>query len=72
MPVCPRCRDALLVQSGMPDLFYCSTCFRLGIRFRLVEEKICVNCGRYSELLPLLPNGLCQDCARKMANKEVK
>lgn len=33
----------------------------------MVEDKVCLNCGKVK---PLLPNGLCQECATEMARSQ--
>jgi hypothetical protein len=69
VPICPDCGCAFLIQQPDPKIFICASCIKLGVRYRLVREKACANCG---EVLELLPNGLCRSCARKLADKGVK
>jgi len=35
-----------------------------------MQPRRCVNCGRYETEVKLLPNGLCEECAAKLAEEE--
>lgn len=61
-PVCPKCGNAHLSQLDNARFMVCGS----GHYFRLEEVKFgtCPNCGKYKHMLP---NGLCEECAKKLA-----
>lgn len=75
--VCPVCNSTPLTQQKDKRLFVCSNPKCPVKYFTLVDRRglkgmygkrirRCANCGRY---LALLPNGLCEDCAKRLAER---